>query len=337
MKTAKLLLAALVSFSSLSFASCTFTDSISAEESSSSPAEEKAKTITLAKSYLEMEVGADEKINATILGFSATPTVTVSSNHSTIAVGSYNSGILTVSGLTAGTCVLTVTAFLDSASVSATLSVKVKDVQVITTYRIKPVTSTDGSSANIYQVKYYTATSSYKATVYKTLTKSSYYTDPSEVAFYYQAFKAYPKNYVNYHNESYDGYSDVDDKKAEAYNAYGTKARLWTTYKGNFGYTQSFPSLFTYTYMEADIALNSSYASGTTFSRGVGRLVVVPSGARCYGSVPIIFKTEDHYASFQEFLNCYNDTLNAFGPLFDGEGSKGYGAFQEASTVTYSL
>jgi hypothetical protein len=191
-------------------------------------------------------------------------------------------------------------------------------------YRIKPVVAS-GSSVNVYNVSYKSGL--YKGTVVKTLTKGSVYTDPEDVALYYQAWKALPVNYLHYTSSS------LKSVKKKAYAAYGNKARLYTEYSRTNGYTQYFPTLNTYYYTEADIATSSSYASGPTWNRGTGRLVIVPSGAKCYNDGAFIAKTTDHYAHFAEFYNRYN----GFGSLFNGQNGSGYGAWSQAATVTYTL
>lgn len=191
-------------------------------------------------------------------------------------------------------------------------------------YRIKPVVAS-GSSVSVYNVSY--ASGMYRGSVVKTLTKSSLYTDPEEVSLYYQAFKALPSNYVHYTSSS------LKSTKKSAYAKYGNKARLYTEYSRTDGYTRYFPTLNTYYYTEADIAVDSSYASSATWNRGTGRLVIVPSGAKCYNDGAFIAKTTDHYAHFSEFLNRYN----GFGALFNGQNGSGYGSWAQATTVAYSI
>jgi hypothetical protein len=191
-------------------------------------------------------------------------------------------------------------------------------------YRIAPVTSSS-SSVNVYNISYQSGL--YRGTVVKTLTKSSIYTDPGDVSLYYQAFKALPKNYVHYTS------STLSSAKSSAYRLYGRSARLYTEYSRTDGYTRYFPTLNTYRYTEADIAVDSTYASSSSWNRGVGRLVIVPGGAKVYGSAPVIFKTVDHYAHFAEFYNYYN----GFGSLFNGQNGTGYGSWVQPTTITYTI
>jgi hypothetical protein len=191
-------------------------------------------------------------------------------------------------------------------------------------YRIKPVVAS-GSSVNVYNVSY--TSGMYRGSVVKTLTKGTYYTDPGDVSLYYQAFKALPANYMHYTSSS------LSSVKKKAYAAYGTKARLYTEYSRTDGYTKYFPTLNTYYYTEADIDVDGTYAKSSSWNRGVGRLVIVPSGAKCYNDGAFIAKTTDHYAHFAEFLNRYN----GFGSLFNGQNGTGYGSWSQATTVTYAI
>jgi hypothetical protein len=191
-------------------------------------------------------------------------------------------------------------------------------------YRIAPVVAS-GSTANVYNVSY--ASGMYRGTVVKTLTKGTYYTDPGDVSLYYQAFKALPANYMHYTS------STLSSVKSKAYAAYGTKARLYTEYSRTDGYTKTFPTLNTYYYTEADIDVDGTYAKSSSWNRGVGRLVIVPSGAKCYNDGALIMKTTDHYYHFAEFLNRYE----GWGNLFNGPSGTGYGTWAQATTVTYAI
>lgn len=191
-------------------------------------------------------------------------------------------------------------------------------------YRIAPVTSS-GSTVNVYNVSYKSGL--YKGTVVKTLTKGSQYIDPEEVSLYYQAFEALPANYVHYTSKT------LSSTKKSAYKKYGTKARLYTEYSRTDGYTKYFPTLNTYYYTEADIDVDGTYAKSSSWNRGTGRLVIVPSGAKCYNDGALIMKTVDHYKHFAEFYNRYN----GFGALFNGQNGTGYGTWSQAATVTFTV
>lgn len=293
---------------------------------------DKTLTASLSESSLELAENSSGSVPVTFAGFEATPSCQVTSSDSSIASGTYSDGKILVSSYSSGSCTLTLTASGTEGSCSVALQVTVVASGTTAAYRITPVSSS-GTSASIYQVV--KSGSGYQGTAVKTIYKDSIYTDHAEVAFYYQAFKAYPKNYAYYTKAT------LDEVKASSYGTYGTSARLWTSYSGNYGYTQYFPTLNTYTYIEADIAVDSGYASSSTWNRGTGRLVIVPSGAACYNSgsmsYPAIFKTLDHYASFCEFYNRYDASSSAFGALFDGEGSNGYGSWVQPLTVSYHV
>jgi hypothetical protein len=191
-------------------------------------------------------------------------------------------------------------------------------------YRIKPVVAS-GSSVNVYNVSYKSGL--YKGTVVKTLTKGSVYTDPEDVALYYQAWKALPVNYLHYTSSS------LKSVKKKAYAAYGTSARLYTEYSRTNGYTQYFPTLNTYYYTEADIATSSSYASGPTWNRGTGRLVIVPVARSAITTGPSSRRRPTTMPISPSSITA----INGFGALFNGQNGSGYGAWSQAATVTYTL
>jgi hypothetical protein len=187
-----------------------------------------------------------------------------------------------------------------------------------------------GSLVSVYNVSYLNGIGI--GTYARTLTEGSYYTDYEDVALYYQAFKALPGNYYDTSADSTSGYTT---SKKMCYGLYGNVCRLYTKYYSRTdGYVSYLPELNTVSYFEADIGLDSSYASGTSWNRGTARLVIVPGGAKLYGSDPILFYTADHYESFRE---CYN-YAEGWGPYFDGEDSTyGYGEWTEATTLTLQI
>ena len=139
---------------------------------------------------------------------------------------------------------------------------------------------------------------------YPALADLASYTDPSEIAAYYTAFKTWPANYViksNYFN---------------AYNLFGNDARCVSTYDRTDGYATAIPYQIggsgKPSYHELDVALETSYSSN---NRGVGRVVCWQYGfdASGYDSNPVAVYTDDHYATFQEYLNTgvYGTRFNA--------------------------
>jgi hypothetical protein len=191
--------------------------------------------------------------------------------------------------------------------------------------------TSSSTSVSVYSVSY--SNGLYRGTVVKTLSKSATYTDWEEVCLYYQAFKALPSNYVYYASSS-----ALDEAKSDAYATYGSAARLYTYYSRTNGYIPCFPTVnSTSNYIEADIALTSAYASSASWNRGAGRLIIIPLGCKQYGSDPVIFKTEDHYANFMEHYN-YS---GGWGPEFDGETgqteSPHGNTYTKPTTVTFTI
>ena len=119
------------------------------------------------------------------------------------------------------------------------------------------------------------------------------YIEPIDVANYFIAFGTYPANYV-YKKQ-------FDTAKA----TFGSYTRCVSDYSRTDGYARSVPCAFKNGkphYYECDIALEKSYSRS---NRGVGRLVVWEYGfdAKGYDDAPVAVYTDDHYASFTEYLN----------------------------------
>jgi uncharacterized protein YjdB len=143
-------------------------------------------------------------------------------------------------------------------------------------------------------------------------------TDPVDVANYYIAFHAIPANYGNGNTVS-----ETTGSKSGVNSLFGSDARLITQYTRTDGYAESVPwrassGKSTPTYYEFDIALDDEY---TTSSRSVGRLVMWVYGWTVYSdNAPVAVYTDDHYATFGEYLN-----NGSFGSRFDSEpDSAGY-------------
>ena len=159
----------------------------------------------------------------------------------------------------------------------------------------------------------------YTVNEYKTYTYASYsyaisqsnpdlyaYTDPVDVANYYMLFHTWPVNYV-------------DKKKVNSAKDYFTSSnvRCVSEYSRTNGYATAVPYYYNsgFVYYELDLDLYGTYS---TSSRGVGRLVVWKLGfdATNYDSNPVIVYTDDHYATFKEYLN-----YGQFGTRFNAETS----------------
>lgn len=143
-------------------------------------------------------------------------------------------------------------------------------------------------------------------------------TDPVDVANYYIAFHSIPANYGNGNTVN-----EITGSKSRVNSLFGSNARLITQYIRTDGYAQSVPwrassGKSTPTYYEFDIALDDEY---TTSSRSVGRLVMWVYGWTVYSdNAPVAVYTDDHYATFGEYLN-----NGSFGSRFDSEpDSAGY-------------
>ena len=192
--------------------------------------------------------------------------------------------------------------------------------------RINPITSSgdlyNGKSvavpSSIIQNGNYYAVQTTKTYTYYTydyfvsnpqLVETAAYTNPIDVAAFYTIFGTYPSNYVNRYDYS------------SAYYIFGNLTRCVSYYTRTDGYATAVPYKGNYdgipAYYECDIALDSSYSSN---NRGVGRVVCWdygfdPSkGALDYDSSPVAVYTDDHYATFYEYLNA-----GSFGTRFNAE------------------
>ncbi len=149
-------------------------------------------------------------------------------------------------------------------------------------------------------------------------------THPRDVAAYYVAFNTWPANYVprsNYY---------------EAYMLFGEDARCVSSYTRTDGYVTSVPYATDWMgiplYHELDIALTTNYSSS---NRGVGRVVCyeygfdTSKGATSYDEAPVCVYTDDHYASFSEYLN-----VGIYGTRFNGEMTRTSYVWGSATTLT---
>lgn len=148
------------------------------------------------------------------------------------------------------------------------------------------------------------------------------YTDPVDVANYFIAFGTYPANYV------------LKASYRTAYTIFGEDTRCVSHYSRTDGYARSVPYASvggSPSYYECDIALSAAYSSS---NRGVGRLVVweygfdETKGAEHYDSAPVAVYTDDHYYTFQEYLN-----TGLFSPRFNAEGSRTSCSWSAPTTI----
>lgn len=149
-------------------------------------------------------------------------------------------------------------------------------------------------------------------------------TDPIDVANYYTLFHDFPVNY------GYKG--DVYDLKDHFNNYSGI--RQVSHYSRTDGYALSVPfsrnSNNKVDYYELDFDVDGTYSTGR---RGVGRLVVWEYGfdKKDYTHIPVIVYTDDHYATFKEYLN-----YGQFGTRFNAE-KKGVTSYSWSTPTTLDL
>ena len=113
--------------------------------------------------------------------------------------------------------------------------------------------------------------------------------DPLEVALYYVAFNKAPVNYNESGSSNHSYFGDY-------------ARRISSEYYRTDGYVNALSGITpTDGYIELDIGVNGNYAIR---SRGVGRIVVFYSGSTSlgYDNSPLLVYTDDHYATFREFL-----------------------------------
>ena len=115
--------------------------------------------------------------------------------------------------------------------------------------------------------------------------------DPLEVALYYAAFNKAPVNYNESGSSNHSYFGDY-------------ARRISSEYSRTDGYVNALSGITpTDGYIELDIGVNGNY-SISRGGRGVGRIVVFYSGSSSsgYDNSPLLVYTDDHYATFREFL-----------------------------------
>lgn len=184
--------------------------------------------------------------------------------------------------------------------------------------------SLDENTYNISETKEYTYYTYDYISENRSLAKEASLVEPEDVANYFITFGTYPVNYVDKKNYN------------SAYSIFGEDTRCVSKYSRTDGYATSVPYLSGSdnkpSYYECDIALDENYSSG---NRGVGRLVVWEygfdenKGAKGYSSSPVCVYTDDHYATFREYLN-----HGQFGNAFDAESERTYYRWYRPITLT---
>ncbi len=182
----------------------------------------------------------------------------------------------------------------------------------------------DGGSCLITQTKTYTYyTLEYVRSNPSVKTAAAMLT-PADIAAYYAAFEEFPANYAA---KNFDGNSFYEVEEV-----FGNDTRYVSEYSRTNGYAQYVPYNEANTvYYEFDVALVPSY--WTDGERGVGRVVSWKGGwdSAQYDSAPVSVYTDDHYKTFQEYLND-----GTFGKRFDAEGNLTFTKWTAPDTVTAS-
>ena len=201
-------------------------------------------------------------------------------------------------------------------------------------YRISPTVFTgdlvDGESQVTVPTSIQISKNSYTVLATKTYTYYSFnyvrdhneckseaaMTTKEDVANYYLAFHRFPANYA------------TNDDKSIVEDVFGSDTRIVQTFERTDGYAEAVPfNGNPPTYHELDIALPGAYYS-IYGGRGVGRVVVWDNGFTNYGDDVVAVYTDDHYNTFQEYLN-----YGSFGDRFNAEGMRVSHAYNPTITL----
>ena len=229
--------------------------------------------------------------------------------------------LLTINGSSAVTSSTATSSSAVTSSAEASSSGTTSTFPVLSSYdyRIAPNYSSSATSMPIYNVA--SVSGAYQAQIVMTITKATDCLTAEQVAEYYVSFRALPPNYFS--------------STSAALN-YGKNGRVVSTYTSGATHTYDYTvKLGTWnvtsggTYYEFDIDLTGSYNTGSSISRGSGRVVAIVDGITDYGSDPVCYFTEDHYADFKEYYNFYQ----GWSPLFAGVYNKS-GSYENSPTTT---
>ncbi len=185
----------------------------------------------------------------------------------------------------------------------------------------------DGGRYEIKQTKTYTYYTVEYVEAHPEIKDKAAMITPEDVAAYYAAFKQIPANYA----AKTKNLNSVLPTYDTLYKIFGEDTRYASKYDRTNGYAQYVPHESQNVYYEFDIALSASYwESG---ERGVGRVVTWEYGwvGDEYDSSPVSVYTDDHYATFQEYLN-----TGEFGTRFDAEMNLTFIQHSEPDTVQVS-
>ena len=188
-------------------------------------------------------------------------------------------------------------------------------------YRIAPNYSASASTMPIYNVALISG--SYKAQTATAITKTTDCLNAEQVAEYYVSFRTLPPNYFPSTSQAIN--YGKNGRVVSTYTSGGTHTYDYTVKLGTWNVTSGG------TYYEFDIDLTGSYNTGSSISRGSGRVVAIVDGITDYGSDPVCYYTEDHYADFKEYYNFYK----GWSPLFAGVYNKS-GTYENSPKTTLS-
>lgn len=186
----------------------------------------------------------------------------------------------------------------------------------------------DGGRYAITQTKTYTYYTVAYVEAHPEIASKAAMTEPADIAAYYTAFKQFPANFAAKTKNLQSVCSDF----ASLQKIFGDDTRYVSKYDRISGYAQYVPYNSSNTvYYEFDVALDPSYWEEN--ERGVGRVVAWEAGwvGDEYDSSPVCVYTDDHYASFQEYLN-----TGDFGKRFDAEMDLTFVKWSEPDTVSAS-
>lgn len=185
----------------------------------------------------------------------------------------------------------------------------------------------DGGRYAITQTKTYTYYTVEYVEAHPEIKDKAALITPEDVAAYYAAFKKFPANYAAKTNNLESILPSFSYLKT----IFGGDTRYVSKYSRTTGYAQYVPYNSSNTvYYEFDIALSPDYGAN---NRGVGRVVSWEAGwvSDDYNAAPVSVYTDDHYATFQEYLN-----TGEFGTRFDAEMLATFMQWSAPDTVSAS-
>lgn len=263
--------------------------------------------------------GTDKTVNKTL----------TLNNHSSLTAEKYDlvsdAAYLSIEAVTSSLTVSKLTIFTDEEDVATTTTKSTNDKRIAATtfngalvdgvsYVDVPTKITiSGSKYTVNSTKRYTYYSwDYVQEHYTELDLDSIaITDPVDIANYYQAFGSVPANFYNVTNDASGfSWSDVSESipasLTDVKAIFGTNTRGASLYNRTGGYADSVPSNSPNVYIEFDFDGDGTYwknPSASKPTRGTNRVVSWYNGWTNRGSDIVSVYTDDHYATFKEYLN----------------------------------